>query len=103
MKYIVFCIMMMLTFGATAQSYTKVNSNTFKATKVERSKGDTIVYHPTTSYWIAANGKKYLIHTRVITRGENKGKTACYVYRVSKSGNGRWEKIDVKPEELSKS
>ena len=102
MKHIVICILMMLTMGVCfgQSSYTKVDNNTFQAVKVERAK-DTNAYKPTGKYYIAKDGVKYEIYLHTCTRGENKGKTFCYIQRISKkSGKARWEKIDIKPEEL---
>lgn len=103
MKKIILILIALVAFGATvnAQTYTKVDNKTFQASKVERAK-DTNSYKPTDNYYIAKDGKRYQIYLHTCKKGEHKGETFCYIRRVSKSGNPRWEKIDVKPEELSK-
>ena len=56
MKKLFFIIMMLLCLGASAQSYTRVDNNTFQATATTRS---TSSYKPTGKYYIAKDGVKY--------------------------------------------
>ena len=103
MKHIILCILLALsTTAAFGQSYTKVDNKTFQAVKVERAK-DANSYKPTGNYYVAKDGKKYEIYLHTCKRGEHKGETFCYILRTSaKTGKTYWQKIDVKPEELSK-
>lgn len=76
----------------------KVDNKTFKATNSRKSGGD---YKPTGYYWETSKGEKYEIYIHTISRGDNAGKKACYIKRVSKkTGKSYWSKIDVKPENL---
>ena len=97
MKRILFILMMLLCLGASAQTYNKVDDNTFKVTATTGKSS----YQPTGKYYIAKDGVKYEIYLHTVTKGDNKGKTFCYIKRVSKkSGKSYWQKIDVKPEEV---
>ena len=103
MKHIILCIMMMLAMGAALgqASYTKVDNNTFQATKVTRAKATS--YQPTGKYYVDKDSVRYEIHTHTVTKGKDAGQTFCYIQKVSKkTGKPYWKKIDVKPEELSK-
>lgn len=99
--FLILIALIALNTAVNAQTYSKVNNNTFQAVKTERAK-DTTAYKPTDNYYVAKDGKKYQIYLHTLKKGNNKGKTFCYIRRVSKSGKPRWEKVDVKPEELSK-
>ena len=80
-------------------NYQKIDNNTFQATKTVSTKQST--YQPTGKYYIDTDGIKYEIHTHTVTKGDNKGKTFCYIKKVSKkSGKSYWKQIAVKPEEL---
>jgi hypothetical protein len=82
-------------------SYQKVDNNTFRAEKVQKTRPST--YQPTGKYYIDRDSVRYEIHTHTVSKGENAGKTFCYIQKVSKkTGKPYWKKIDVKPEELSK-
>lgn len=103
MKHIVFFIVMLLMSGiAVGQStYQKVDNKTFKQVKVEKSNDST--YHATGYYWETKKGEKFEIYIHTPTRGKNAGIKACYIKRISaKTGKVYWQRIDVKPEELSK-
>jgi len=103
MKHIIFCIVMLLMSGmAMGQStYQKVDNKTFKQVKVEKNSDST--YHATGYYYETKKGDKYEIYTHTPSRGKNAGVKACYVKRISaKTGKVYWQRINVKPEELSK-
>ena len=103
MKNIIFCIVMLLISSvAMGQStYQKVDNKTFKQVKVEKNNDST--YHATGYYYETKKGDKYEIYTHTPTRGKNAGVKSCYVKRTSaKTNKVYWQKIDVKPEELSK-
>jgi len=104
MKRIILILIALVAFGATvnAQStYSKVDNKTFKSEKVVKTKAST--YTPTGYYYIAKDSVKYEIYLHTVTKGKNAGQTYCYIQRVSKkTGKSYWQKIDVKPEELSK-
>lgn len=103
MKHIIFCIVMLLMSGiAMGQStYQKVDNKTFKQVKVEKNNDST--YHATGYYYETKKGDKYEIYTHTPSRGKNAGVKACYVKKISvKTGRVYWQRIDVKPEELSK-
>lgn len=111
MKKIFFCIAMVaiasIAMGQThptkvGESKTtqvvKVDNKTFKATNSKKSGGD---YKPTGYFYETSKGEKYEIYIHTISRGDNAGKKACYIKRVSKkTGKSYWSKIDVKPENL---
>jgi hypothetical protein len=104
MKKIILILIALVAFGATVnaqQSYSKVDNKTFKQVKVEKNNDST--YHATGYYWETKKGDKYEIYTHTPTRGKNAGVKSCYVKRTSaKTNKEYWQKIDVKPEELSK-
>lgn len=92
-----------MTMGVPAQT-TKVSEQTksHKVIKADSKKENKSTYTPTGIFY-EIKGVEYEIYTHKITRGDNAGKIACYIKRVSKkSGKEYWQKIDVKPEELSK-
>lgn len=75
----------------------KVDAKTFRAVKSSSRGGD---YKPT-GYYYEVKGERYEIYLHTISRGDNAGKVACYIKRVSKkSGKEYWQKIDIKPEDL---
>ena len=104
MKRVILILIALIAFGATvnAQStYSKVDNKTFKSEKVAKAKSSS--YTPTGYYYIARDSVKYEIYLHTTTKGKNAGQTYCYIQRVSKNtGKYYWQKIDVKPEELSK-
>lgn len=104
MKRIILILIALVAFGATvnAQStYSRVDNKTFKSEKVAKAKSSS--YTPTGYHYVARDSVKYEIHTHTVTKGKNAGQTNCYIQRVSKNtGKTYWQKIDVKPEELSK-
>ena len=103
MKHIVFYIVILLMSGiAMGQStYQKVDNKTFKQVKVEKNNDST--YHATGYYYETKKGDRYEIYTHTPSRGKNAGVKSCYVKRTSaKTNKEYWQKIDVKPEELSK-
>ena len=82
-------------------NYQKVDNNTFKATTVSTNSTKQSTYQPTGKYYIDTDGIKYEIYLHTVTKGDNKGKTFCYIKKVSKkSGKSYWKQIAVKPEEL---
>ena len=104
MKRIILILIALVAFGATvnAQStYSRVDNKTFKSEKVVKAKSSS--YTPTGYYYVARDSVKYEIYLHTTTKGKNAGQTYCYIQRVSKkTGKSYWQKIDVKPEELSK-
>jgi hypothetical protein len=104
MKKIILILIALVVFGATvnAQStYSKVDNKTFKSEKVAKTKSSS--YTPTGYYYITKDSVKYEIYLHTTTKGKNAGQTYCYIQRISKkTGKSYWQKIDVKPEELSK-
>ena len=72
----------------------KVDNKTFKASSSTKKSGSE--YTPTGYYYQLKSGEKREIYTHTITRGDNKGKTFCYI----KTPKGGWSKIKVKPEDL---
>ena len=105
-RILLFMVILLISgvaMGQTAQT-TKVSEPTksHKVIKADSKKESKSTYTPTGVYY-EIKGVEYEIYTHKITRGDNAGKVACYVKRVSKkSGKEYWQKIDVKPEELSK-
>lgn len=92
---------MMLAMGtAFGQStYTKVDNNTFRAEKVQRTRPSA--YKPTGKFYVDRDSVRYEIYTHTVSKGENAGKTFCYIQKVSKkTGKTYWKRIDVKPQEL---
>lgn len=104
MKRVFLILIALVAFGATvnAQStYSRVDNRTFKSEKTVKARSSS--YTPTGYYYIAKDSVKYEIHTHTVAKGKNAGQTYCYIQRVSqKTGKPYWQKIDVKPEELSK-
>lgn len=104
MKKIIFILIALVAFRATInaqQSYSKVDNKTFKSEKVAKAKSSS--YTPTGYYYVAKDSVKYEIYLHTTTKGKNAGQTYCYIKRISKkTGKSYWQKIDVKPEELSK-
>lgn len=103
MKKIILILIALVAFGATvnAQSYSKVDNNTFQAVAVTKTKAST--YTPTGYYYVDRDSVRYEIHIHTTTKGKNAGQTYCYIQKISKkTGKPYWKKIDVKPEELSK-
>ena len=104
MKKIILILIALVAFGATvsAQStYSKIDNKTFKSEKVAKAKSSN--YTPTGYYYVARDSVKYEIYIHTATKGKNAGQTHCYIQRASKkTGKSYWQKIDVKPEELSK-
>ena len=111
MKQIMLCIVMLLMSGiAMGQQPTKsaasngvkvekIDAKTFRAIKTSSSKEE----YKATGYFYEVKGEKYEIYIHTISRGDNAGQKACYIKRVSKkTGKEYWQKINVKPEELSK-
>lgn len=99
-----FAIAVMMAVGcATMSAQTTITrqGNTFVATKTTKEKpAKESTYYPTNAKYLHLDGKTYQIFTHTITRGENKGKEFCYIKMVAKkSGNERWEKIEVDPAE----
>lgn len=99
MKHIIILFAMLLIGGvAVCQQSTKaakvikVDTKTFKA---DSSKANSS-YQPTGYYYQLKSGEKREIYIHTVTRGDNKGKTFCYI----KTPKGSWSKINVKPEEL---
>ena len=92
--------MLLMSGIAMGQStYQKVNNNTFKQVKVDKSNDST--YTPTGYYYETKKGEKFEIYVHTPSKGKNAGVKACYIKRISgKTGNPYWQKIDVKPEEL---
>lgn len=77
----------------------KVDNKTFKSSKISKSKSD---YTPTGYYYETSKGDKYEIYLHTPTRGDNAGTTQCYIQRTSKkTGKTYWQKIPVRPEELT--
>ena len=74
----------------------KVDDKTFKVTSTSTANASTSSYQPTGYYYQMKNGEKREIYTHTITKGENKGKTFCYI----KTPKGSWSKIKITPEEL---
>lgn len=72
----------------------KVDNKTFKSSSAKKSSSSD--YKPTGYYYQLKSGEKREIYTHTVTRGENKGKTFCYI----KTPKGGWSKIKVTPEEL---
>lgn len=106
MKKTMLTIAMFLAFVGIAQAQsnnTKVvkEGKTFTATKeVKRDIKDS-TYTKTDYTYVDTDGVAYTIYLHTISRGENQGKTFCYIKRYAKkSGKAYWKKIDVKPEEL---
>lgn len=100
MKHIILLFVMLLIGGvAMSQStYQKIDDKTFQSIKSTNSN-----YTATGYYYIAKDGVKYEIYTHTVTKGKNAGQTFCYIKKVSKkTGKSYWQKINVKPEELSK-
>lgn len=101
MKRVIFFIAVML-MGVIAMgqtTYQKVDSKTFKQTKVEK-KSDT-TYHATGFFYETKKGERYEIYTHTPSRGKSAWVKACYIKRTSaKTGKTYYQKIEVKPEEL---
>lgn len=74
----------------------KVDDKTFKVASTNTTKASASSYQPTGYYYQMKNGEKREIYTHTITKGENKGKTFCYI----KTPKGGWSKIKITPEEL---
>ena len=102
MKNIILLFAMLLIGGvAMCQQTTKVAKDTkvvkvdTKTFKTDSSKTNSS-YQPTGYYYQLKSGEKREIYIHTVTRGDNKGKTFCYI----KTPKGSWSKINVKPEEL---
>ena len=74
----------------------KVDDKTFKVISTNTTNTSDSSYQPTGYYYQLKNGEKREIYTHTITKGENKGKTFCYI----KTPKGGWSKIKITPEEL---
>lgn len=74
----------------------KVDDKTFKVTSTNTAKASASSYQPTGYYYQMKNGEKREIYTHTITKGENKGRTFCYV----QTPKGGWSKVKITPEEL---
>ena len=102
MKKFLLIIMLLLCGVCYAQKSTvsKVNDNTFT---VSKSEAKSSVYTATGNYYVDAKGVKYEIYTHTCMRGENAGKTQCYIQKMSKkTGKPYWVKVDVNPKDLKK-
>lgn len=76
----------------------KVDNKTFKASSKKSGSSD---YRATGYYYETSKGDRYEIYTHTISRGDNAGKKACYIKRVSKkTGKEYWQKIDILPSDL---
>ena len=82
------------TVKKSSVTVTKVDNKTFKATKQSGSRGSG--YKPTGYSYIDTDGKTYEIHSHVVSRGDDAGKTCYYIQRVSKkTGKTYWKKVEV--------
>lgn len=97
--------MCIVAAGQTAQT-TKVSEQTCKVVKVDdktfkvvstKTKSSIDNYKPTGFFYQTRTGEKKEIYLHTVTRGDNKGKTFCYVHGKAE---GTWYKIAIKPEDL---
>ena len=106
--FIALILMSVIAMGQTAQTtrvseqsqketkVVKVDDKTFKVISTNTANASDSNYQPTGYYYQLKNGEKREIYTHTITKGENKGKTFCYI----KTPKGGWSKIKITPEEL---
>lgn len=106
--FITLILMSVIVMGQTAQTtrvseqpqketkVVKMDDKTFKVASTNTTKASASSYQPTGYYYQLKSGEKREIYTHTITKGENKGRTFCYI----KTPKGGWSKIKILPEEL---
>lgn len=103
MKKIMLMVLLLVAANTVVwgqSTYTKNSNGDFQAVKTER-KAKASTYTPTGKYYVDTDSVRHEIYLHTITKGDNAGKQACYIQKVSKkTGKSYWKKIDVKPEEL---
>lgn len=84
-RFIVFALMVTFSTAIFAQEPVKkveLNKETKTFSKVEKKKSTGI---PTSYVWEDSKGITYQIFLHQYTKGENKGKWTCFIWRISQN------------------